>query len=222
MSKNRNPEETIQKILDTTLELFKEKGYAQTTILDIVDKMGVSRGAFYHHFKSKEDVLDALLERKVNRGQQLEVYNNDSLTGLEKIRMLMFDANVGFFFLHNEDIQLLHMSLDLLKDPRLMAEHVKEIQGEGAADLKVLVEEGMKDGSIVEQNPLLLAELILLLLTFWIIPPIYSSGSQEMFEQKIMLIKQILDALGCPLIDEEIIQMFKGVVQEYDHFNNRI
>ena len=64
MPRNKYPEETVQKILDAALHLFLEKGYEQTTILDIVDNMGgMTRGAFYHHFKSKEEVLDALGEK---------------------------------------------------------------------------------------------------------------------------------------------------------------
>ena len=58
MSRNKYPEETEQIILDAALKLFIENGYEQTTILDIVDKMGgLTRGAFYHHFKTKEEVF---------------------------------------------------------------------------------------------------------------------------------------------------------------------
>jgi len=61
MPRNKYPEETVQKILDVSLKLFLEKGYEQTTILDIVDNLGgLTRGAFYHHFKSKEEVLNVL------------------------------------------------------------------------------------------------------------------------------------------------------------------
>ena len=61
MPRNKYPEETVQKILDAALKLFSEKGYEETTVLDIIDNMGgMTRGAFYHHFKSKEEVLNAL------------------------------------------------------------------------------------------------------------------------------------------------------------------
>ena len=55
MPRNKYPEETVQKILDVSMKLFLEKGYEETTILDIVGELGgLTRGAFYHHFKSKE------------------------------------------------------------------------------------------------------------------------------------------------------------------------
>lgn len=63
MPRNKYPEETIQKILDASLKLFLEKGYEETTVLDIIAEMGgLTRGAFYHHFKSKEEVFEALCE----------------------------------------------------------------------------------------------------------------------------------------------------------------
>ena len=50
--RNKYPEETVQKILDASLKLFLEKGYEETTVLDIISEMGgLTRGAFYHHFK---------------------------------------------------------------------------------------------------------------------------------------------------------------------------
>ena len=55
MPRNKYPEETVQKILDVSLRLLLEKGYEETTVLDIVNDLGgLTRGAFYHHFNSKE------------------------------------------------------------------------------------------------------------------------------------------------------------------------
>jgi AcrR family transcriptional regulator len=51
------------EILDVAEALFNAKGYDATSISDIIDQVGVARATVYYHFKSKEDVLDALLER---------------------------------------------------------------------------------------------------------------------------------------------------------------
>lgn len=48
MPRNKYPEETVQKILDASLKLFLEKGYEETTVLDIIREMGgLTRGAFF-------------------------------------------------------------------------------------------------------------------------------------------------------------------------------
>ncbi|HTX07786.1 MAG TPA: TetR family transcriptional regulator [Solirubrobacteraceae bacterium] len=51
------PEETRQAIIDSALRLFGAQGYAATSVQEITDAAGVTKGAFYHHFESKEDLL---------------------------------------------------------------------------------------------------------------------------------------------------------------------
>ena len=58
MARNKHPEETVNLIVDVAYRLFMEKGYERTSIQDIIDNLGgLSKGAIYHHFKSKEDIL---------------------------------------------------------------------------------------------------------------------------------------------------------------------
>ena len=54
MPRNKYPEQTVEKILNAAAALFAEKGYAHTTLQDIIDATGLSKGAVYHHFQSKE------------------------------------------------------------------------------------------------------------------------------------------------------------------------
>jgi AcrR family transcriptional regulator len=55
-------EETRGAILDAAALCFAEKGYAETGVAEICDRAGVSKGAFYYHFESKQKVFLALLE----------------------------------------------------------------------------------------------------------------------------------------------------------------
>ena len=72
MSRNKYPELTVEKILDVSKNLFLTKGYEETTIQDIVNELGgLSKGAIYHHFKSKEDILRALESRIFEENNQL-------------------------------------------------------------------------------------------------------------------------------------------------------
>ncbi len=48
---------TRQRIFETAIELFDKRGYEKVSINDICRKAGVSTGAFYHHFKSKDQIL---------------------------------------------------------------------------------------------------------------------------------------------------------------------
>lgn len=62
------------KIIQESYELFATKGYEKTTIADIVKASDSSKGGFYHHFKSKEDIIDTILDNYV---QDLKTYYNN-------------------------------------------------------------------------------------------------------------------------------------------------
>lgn len=51
-----------EKIISTADDLFYQKGYNNTSFSDISGAVGISRGNFYHHFKSKDDILAAVIE----------------------------------------------------------------------------------------------------------------------------------------------------------------
>jgi len=63
----KDADERKNEILDIAGELFSQKGFDATTISDIIKKVGVARGTVYYHFKSKEDIMDALIERYISR-----------------------------------------------------------------------------------------------------------------------------------------------------------
>jgi AcrR family transcriptional regulator len=54
-------DETRTRILDVAVDLFIEKGYAGTSVRDISERLGMTKGSLYYHFASKEDVLNALV-----------------------------------------------------------------------------------------------------------------------------------------------------------------
>ena len=55
------------EILDAAQELFYSRGYEQTPVNSIIEKVGISKGTFYHYFQSKEQLLDSLAERVTNQ-----------------------------------------------------------------------------------------------------------------------------------------------------------
>ncbi len=62
--RDRQREETRERIFESALDVFRRDGFDTTRIEDIADMADVSRGAFYFHFPSKDDVLVELLRRK--------------------------------------------------------------------------------------------------------------------------------------------------------------
>lgn len=69
-------------------DLFYENGFEATSFADIADAVGISRGNFYHHFKSKDDILDAVIGRRLAKtARMLESWGADKLP---KARILSF------------------------------------------------------------------------------------------------------------------------------------
>ena len=56
-------DERKNEIIDTAAALFELKGYEQCSVNDILTAIGIAKGTFYHYFKSKEEVLDAVIDK---------------------------------------------------------------------------------------------------------------------------------------------------------------
>lgn len=65
--RERRAQETRQMILDAAFRLFANRGYGQSTVDGVIAEAGLSKGAFYHHFTSKEALFKALLEDRQRR-----------------------------------------------------------------------------------------------------------------------------------------------------------
>lgn len=55
--------DTKEKILDVSLELFSQDGYEAVSVSDIAGKLDMSKGALYKHYKNKRDIFDCILSR---------------------------------------------------------------------------------------------------------------------------------------------------------------
>lgn len=79
--------ERMNEILDTAQRLIVQKGYEKCTVSDILNEIGIAKGTFYHYFKSKEEVLDAIIDRATQMmlsGVKV-VVDNSNITFSEKI-----------------------------------------------------------------------------------------------------------------------------------------
>ena len=63
----KKPEVRKAEILDAAETLFYTKGYLHTTIIDILESVNIAKGTFYYYFPSKEDVMDAIVMRYIER-----------------------------------------------------------------------------------------------------------------------------------------------------------
>jgi len=83
-------------ILEKAHSFFSEKGYEITSINDIISSLGISKGAFYHYFKSKDDVLDAIIMDYVVEVVEMlnHIANAPSLNALDKYWKMFTETQV--------------------------------------------------------------------------------------------------------------------------------
>src|SRR5271157_1030211 len=60
--KQQRSKDTVRKMLNAAIELFVKEGYHGASIADIADATGLTKGAIYFHFKSKDALMSAILE----------------------------------------------------------------------------------------------------------------------------------------------------------------
>ena len=66
-SSTEQGEAVRQKIVDTANQLFYHRGYNQTSFSDIAEAAGIPRGNFYYYFKTKDDILGAVIDGRIDR-----------------------------------------------------------------------------------------------------------------------------------------------------------
>jgi TetR/AcrR family transcriptional regulator, cholesterol catabolism regulator len=95
------------QFIETAMKLFGEKGYHSTSIQDIVDAWGISKGAFYHHFSSKEDLMLAIIRHYFEKMMaNITVISHDS--GSEKERFIQqIAAHFANMHEHKDFLQMM-------------------------------------------------------------------------------------------------------------------
>ena len=161
MARNKHPEETVQLILDVAFRLFMEKGYEHTSIQDIINQLGgLSKGAIYHHFKSKEDILVAVTERMTAESNRMlaAIRDRTDLSGKEKLKTIFWESI-------SRPVQndIFTVAPDFHNNPKLLFSLLHDTIEEVAPNyILPIIEQGISDGSIKTDYPNQLAELILL------------------------------------------------------------
>ena len=213
MARNKHPEETVNLILDVAYRLFIEKGYEHTSIQDIIDHLGgLSKGAIYHHFKSKEDILVAVSDKITEESNQMLLLIRDrtDLTGKEKLKTIFKES---IFRPVQDDI--FTVAPNLSQNPRLLFSIFSETINKAAPDyIQPIIEQGISDGSIQTDYPAELAELIVLAANIWMNPMIFNGSVEESY-RKFMLFRQMMGGFGLDIVDDEMLDRLQELAFLY-------
>lgn len=90
-------DERREAILDAAERLFYDKGYENTSVQDVLDKLSLSKGGFYHHFESKLKLLEAICARRSERAYRQSEAAVEACTGNAVAKLNAVLSRIAFF-----------------------------------------------------------------------------------------------------------------------------
>lgn len=152
--------ERRNEILDAADELFSQKGFDGTSTNDILGKVGIARGTLYHHFKSKEDIMDALIERYSVRllSAAQEIASDKSIPVVERIIRTVMALNISGGESSKEIMEHIHKPQNALMHQKI---HKVIINGVPPI-LEGMIREGIEQGMFSTPYPYECMEMIVI------------------------------------------------------------
>lgn len=150
----KEPKVRRAEIMEAALLLFMEKGYMNTTTQDIIDKVKISRGLLYYHFKNKEDILYCLVERysePLLRNLSVISYDKDK-SATEKIRSFMEVTIISPDTITNEMVEL-QKTVDLEQNRYMMDKFSHNMIKKVTAYFTHIIEQGISEKVFYVEYP---------------------------------------------------------------------
>lgn len=140
MRQVKNHQERKTEIINASEVLFYSKGYERCTVNDILKEVGIAKGTFYHYFVSKEDVLDAVIDKTMTLmlARIYESLSNEQLNPSEKLMRVFLAMRVDDIIDEGKRAEL-HMSENALLHQKALSKMIESI----TPILVRIVDEGM-------------------------------------------------------------------------------
>lgn len=203
MGRNNHPEQTQERIIDASIRLFIEKGYEQTTIQDILDVLKLSKGGLYHHFKSKEDILEAVKQKRAQYAADMLrdlIKNTKAANAKEKLKKILYYLGT------NAQTQTFDTVLtSQANNPHFVMGAMQNAINEDAPIIAKLIEEGVRDGSLHTTQPDLCSEIFLILLNYWASPVLFGRNLKET-KERLTYLQSVMCLLGLDILDSDLIE----------------
>ncbi|HCD73582.1 TetR/AcrR family transcriptional regulator [Helicobacter typhlonius] len=201
---------SAQKILDISLKLFNKHGFENVRMQDIVDKLatyGLSKGAIYHYFDSKDDILESIFWQYEQQIKQIWQIQYPHKNGRDKIKTIIMQ-HLDYMLKHKafvQDSNTLFGSFRAL-GYRLKHNHIVPI-------VESLIEEGNNDGSLNVAYPKAASQMLVWGVYVWLDSALYPLSQIE-YTHKVRHLRIMCEGVGLSVIDEEISSELLRVWQE--------
>lgn len=155
----KEAEERKEEILDVAEKLFGTKGFDNTSTGDILEEVGIARGTLYYHFKSKEEILDGVIDRMTEHmmAEAGKIARNQELPVLERLTKALLSFNVETP-IGNEVVEQIHRPQNALMHQKIQETLLTGID----PIITELVEEGIRQGIFYTDYPAEVVEMTML------------------------------------------------------------
>jgi len=158
-----------KEILSTAELLFCKKGYEQTSVQDILDRLKSSKGSFYHHFPSKESLLEGICKK---RAEEVYLITKEKIENDENILSNLDNLFSGMIPLCSERIAFLLMLLSIFHLPEgklIRIKYCESLAGQFRSDVITQIKKGHHSGALFCDKPEIATDIVLLLLNnLWV------------------------------------------------------
>jgi len=155
--------ETRTKIIETAMELFAQKGFEVTSVADICEGAGVSKGAFYHHFPSKQAIFQqgmeewvASIDRQMALVRESEVNVPEALAQMTQMMPEVYRAAMGGLPMFLEFLSHSYRDPDILQAMASPHRRYREF-------FTQMIQDGIDEGSLGEVDPDLISRVLVAL-----------------------------------------------------------
>lgn len=150
------------ELVDCAQQLFLSKGYERTTINDVIAATGLSKGAFYHHFRAKEDLLEAIAERFARQAIEaiMVVRDDPSLNALDRLNAVL-TLSREWKVEHLPELKAMFTTMLRPENARLYHRIVDAVFAAMAPSLTQMIAEGAAVGAFNVIDAQLAAEALL-------------------------------------------------------------
>jgi AcrR family transcriptional regulator len=139
-----------QELADVAERLFLEKGYDQTAVSDIVREIDVSQGTFYYYFSSKEEVLEAVIDKGISAldAEIRQIRDLKDVSASVKLNEAVNEI-FGMLFAKREILDYIHREGNAILHDRLLRRTIARL----VPPVRDLVEEGVAEGKFCVLHP---------------------------------------------------------------------
>ena len=189
-------QETRQRLLEAATRLFSQQGYDATGVAEICANAGVSKGAFYHHFESKQAVFLALLEDWLARLDAAFTTVRQDSSDVPQAVVRMADMAGGVLASSGVQISImLEFWMQAYRDPQVWeaaAAPYQRYQQYFAA----MVEEGVRQGSLRPVDPQLAARILVSLAMGLLLQAVFDPKATDWASEAGGALQLLMDGLA--------------------------